>query len=503
MPAAEEPSLELLRSTEDEDFLAVWPTCEPFTSASWQQGLAMFRAVRYLVQARIRGVLVDCSRGDSGLVLVAMRTLILHETRRRFVLVDWEASAEDQTERREQILLAGYDPNLVRRVVGDYQRRLARISIADAALVRIAAETYQQAYFGLAYFYPRLSSGGVALLTAPAGGFVQGQPSDDYFQERGPAPLPRPTSPLWHWIDDRARIAVKCETLPSKGEDASATSAEATPVPEERVEPESAPLTELPPMPSSANSVVESRYDYVPPGWDNPELLPFFPSLIPGNLRRNKWNFLRTEAPHCWRIDDRSPSKSIGVLSLEEATILYQLARLFRGQRGLAIGCHFGWSTAHLVAAGLDVDVLDPALSRPDQWRAVDSSLQQIPTSGSYRLWAGYSPSMVSAVIATHARPWSFVFIDGDHEGDAPRADAEVVAPLLAPTAMVVFHDLVSPYVAAGLAAFQERGWRTAVFNTMQILGIAWRGELEFPRYTPDPTVPPLPPHLAGYKAMD
>ena len=53
-----------------------------------------------------------------------------------------------------------------------------------------------------------------------------------------------------------------------------------------------------------------------------------------------------------------------------------------------------------------------------------------------------------------------------------------------------MFHDLNSPFVAAGLDAFAAAGWKTGIYETMQIMGIAWRGDY-IPLVTArDPTVP-------------
>ena len=72
------------------------------------------------------------------------------------------------------------------------------------------------------------------------------------------------------------------------------------------------------------------------------------------------------------------------------------------------------------------------------------------------------------------------------------------------PDAAIVFHDLVSPDVTAGLAYFRDRGWQTRIYQTMQIMGIAWRGAVTPPRHTPDPAVAwTLPEHLAGFQLAE
>ena len=216
------------------------------------------------------------------------------------------------------------------------------------------------------------------------------------------------------------------------------------------------------------------RRDYVSPGLVDPGLIGGFPSLAEGVVAELEWPYVRKDAPHIWRRDLRSKRNPfIGVLSLDEATLLQNNALPFRGRRGLEIGSHYAWSTAHLVAAGLDLDVIEPALGRPDQMRDVSDSLSRV---GPARLWAGFSPNIVPAVWAVKPEPWSFAFIDGHHEGDAPRDDARAVLPLLADDALVMFHDLISPHVAAGLAVFADAGWSVGLYNTMQIMGAAWRG---------------------------
>jgi len=243
------------------------------------------------------------------------------------------------------------------------------------------------------------------------------------------------------------------------------------------------------------------RRDYVSPGLVDPGLLRLFPSLEGGDVADLQWPYLRKDAPHIWRRDLRSRRNPyIGVLSLDEATLLHNNALPFRGKRGLEIGCHYAWSTAHLLAAGLDLDVIDPALGHPDQMADVRASLTPI---GDARLWAGFSPSVVPAVRAVRAEPWSFAFIDGYHEGDAPRDDAGAAIGLMADDALVMFHDLISPHVAAGLAVFADAGWSVGLYNTMQIMGVAWRGSARPAPHVADENMPGIfAEHLRRFPAL-
>ena len=94
---------------------------------------------------------------------------------------------------------------------------------------------------------------------------------------------------------------------------------------------------------------------------------------------------------------------------------------------------------------------------------------------------------------------WSFAFIDGDHDGEAPRKDALACEPFLEETAMVLFHDLVSPHVAKGLRALEEKGWNVMAYQTAQMVGVAWRGETTPVAHEPDPAqIWRVPNHLDG-----
>ncbi len=513
--------IETLASSEDAEFVPIWRDCSPYTMTSIERGLALYRATRYIVEQRIPGVFVECGVWKGGSVMIAMKTLqLLDAASRRFVLFDTfdgmtEPGPIDQDYRgndaaelmrggeddreanlvraratldevQANLVAVGYDPTKVRFKVGDVRTSLRKANVASIALLRLDTDFYDSTYVELMYLYPRLVQNGVLIVDDY--GHWQGarKAVDDFFGDAGPAPKPRAPRPYFHWIDYTGRMALRPDPPPDE------------------LPPE---ITRDPQVAwgrSTRGGIMipapEQRYDYPPVGLTDPSLLKHFPSLVAADPRRNKWPYLRLAAPHIWRTDARSSNQHIGVLSLEEAVLLHHLALPHAGKRGLAIGCHFAWSTAHLLAADLTLDVVDPKLSRDDQWEAVDESLSKIPTRGSYRLWAAYSPSILPALRETKPETWSFVFIDGDHEDDAPRRDAQAVIPHCALTATVVLHDLASPDVSAGLEVFRAAGWNVQVYNTMQIMGVAWRGSVTPVTYPPDPHMPSLTDgHLLPY----
>lgn len=252
--------------------------------------------------------------------------------------------------------------------------------------------------------------------------------------------------------------------------------------------------------------------DYVSPGFQ--VIMPdrCFPSMIIGDPSTQPWKYLRREIPHNWYVDGRQPY--VGFLSRDEAHILYNNALKFAGQPALEIGCWLGWSACHLALAGVELDVIDPMLGREDFLGSVTSSLTMAGVIDRVNLIPGYSPAAVLDLVETRQRrslseaegqsqaevQWSLIFIDGNHEVPGPLEDAIACAQFAAPDAMILFHDLAAPAVAQGLDYLKSQGWQTMVYQTMQIMGVAWRGNVQPVAHQPDPEVNwQLPAHLQHY----
>ncbi len=237
--------------------------------------------------------------------------------------------------------------------------------------------------------------------------------------------------------------------------------------------------------------------DYVAANLATPRLDRLFPAMEEFDRSVSTWPWLRRDIDHPYRADRRNPI--VGFINRDEASILYASARLFAGRAGLEIGAWRGWSTAHLIAAGLgSLHVVEPLLADPD-WRAeFEATVRAAGGEGATVLVPEPSPDAVVR-LGEAGRRWSFAFIDGDHDGEAPTRDALACLPYLEPTAMVLFHDLVSPHVAKGLRALEAAGWRVMAYQTAQMVGVAWRGEAAPVAHTPDPTQTwSVPDHLTG-----
>ncbi|MGB3534838.1 MAG: CmcI family methyltransferase [Microcoleaceae cyanobacterium] len=238
--------------------------------------------------------------------------------------------------------------------------------------------------------------------------------------------------------------------------------------------------------------------DYISPNLTVIQLDHCFPNLTIGDKHTNSWPYLRREIPHNWYVDKRQPT--VGFLSRDEVHILYNTARQFAGKPALEIGCWLGWSACHLAAAGVKLDVIDPLLSRIEFYQSIQQSLTAASVIQNVNLIPGYSPQKVEEVATKTQQKWSLIFIDGNHDAPAPLQDAIICEKLAAVDAIILFHDLASPDVAEGLAYFKQKGWNTMIYQTMQIMGVAWRGNVHPIQHQPDPRVHwQLPEYLTEY----
>ncbi|UZQ55629.1 class I SAM-dependent methyltransferase [Trichothermofontia sichuanensis B231] len=253
----------------------------------------------------------------------------------------------------------------------------------------------------------------------------------------------------------------------------------------------------------NSTSHSQNRWDYISPGFHVVRPDSAFPNMQVGQADPSKWKYLRWQIPHNWYVDQRYPH--IGFLSRDEVHILYNNALRFRGKKALEIGCWMGWSACHLMLAGVDLDIIDPILANPEVRTSVVSSLQTACQSagiaGQFVLVPGYSPQKVEELALQHGRKWSLIFIDGEHGAPGPLNDAIACEKYAEADAMVLFHDLAAPDVAQGLDYFRDRGWHTMIYQTMQIMGVAWRGNVQPVQHQPDPKVSwTLPDFLKGYR---
>lgn len=240
----------------------------------------------------------------------------------------------------------------------------------------------------------------------------------------------------------------------------------------------------------STRFVPSERWDYCSPTLTEINLLAQFPKAKFGDPRQCDWPWLRRFVPHIWRVDPRR--EDCGFVSWDEAQILYNTALKFKGERALEIGCWMGWSAAHLLAGGVSLDIVDPILKDPEALTQISASLK-----GDYQMIPGESPNALHLL----AGQWKLAFIDGNHEGNAPLQDVQTVVSMMHDDCLILFHDLASPHVAKALKFLHSLGWNIMIYQTMQIMGVAWIGNVEPVAHIPDPDVLwSVPEHLQGFR---
>ncbi len=238
--------------------------------------------------------------------------------------------------------------------------------------------------------------------------------------------------------------------------------------------------------------------DYVSPGFQCIKPDASFPNMIVSDPSTCGWQYLRRTGQHNWYRDQRLPN--IGFANRDEAHILYNAAINFRGKSALEIGCFLGWSACHLALGGVSLDVIDPTLGDPGYLESVQASLSHAGVRGSVQLCVGTSPEGVERLASEQGKRWSLVFIDGNHDFPGPVKDAVVCERYCEPDSMILFHDLLSPHVAEGLQYYRYRGWKTRIFHTSQIMGVAWRGDVKPVAHIPDASAKwEIPSHLVDW----
>eukprot|EP01128_Nolandella_sp_AFSM9_P000217 TRINITY_DN10392_c0_g1_i1.p1 TRINITY_DN10392_c0_g1~~TRINITY_DN10392_c0_g1_i1.p1 ORF type:complete len:279 (+),score=19.17 TRINITY_DN10392_c0_g1_i1:87-923(+) len=240
--------------------------------------------------------------------------------------------------------------------------------------------------------------------------------------------------------------------------------------------------------------------DYVSPNFQVVRVERCFPKLIRGNLQSITNPLFRKHIAHNWYVDPDFPE--CGFLTRDEAHVVFNNALMFQGKHALEIGSHTGWSTVHLALGGVRLDVIEPQLTQdPRVLLALIGSLRIAHIDHIVNLVPGFSPKEVETLAHWPLeRRWSLFLIDGNHNPGYPLNDAQVCSKYAEETAMILFHDVVFPPVAEGLLYLRSIGWKTRLYQTQQMMGVAWRGNCCPIDHVPDPRQRwDLPPFLRPY----
>ena len=197
---------------------------------------ALCESVKYVVNKRIPGDIVECGVWKGGSMMAVAKTLLMLEdtshdlwlfdtfegmsqptkkdisifgSSAKKLLDDSQKTNEDSIwcyspleEVKERILSLGYPEKKIHFIKGMVEETIPKQSPSKIALLRLDTDWYESTYHELVHLFPRLSTGGILILDDY--GYWQGarQAVDDYLQAQN-------VKILLNRIDDTGRIAIK------------------------------------------------------------------------------------------------------------------------------------------------------------------------------------------------------------------------------------------------------------------------------------------------------
>lgn len=172
--------------------------------------------------------------------------------------------------------------------------------------------------------------------------------------------------------------------------------------------------------------------------------------------------------------------KNCGLWTLDEAAILYDVAARVKG-KWLDLGCHTGWTSAHIAAAGCAVIAVDNMLPVFPFYARFRENVRDFQIDS----FAGTTAEFFKSIPAD-AR-FSGVVIDADHEHPWPLNDAKNGLKYLEETGVILFHDFIGRPVRTAVEHLMAEGFHCRVYWTPHMVACCWRGD-----FVP-PTAIPLP----------
>jgi hypothetical protein len=223
------------------EFQALYENCRQYTMTSWERLYALYKSVRYVVENKIPGDLVECGvwRGGSmklaAHVLLSLgatdRTLFLYDTFEGMTQPDpsvdkdlsgnnaindwseaqrrgvkWAYSPLDEV--RETMAQVGYPMARIRLIKGPVEQTIPDTVPNKIALLRLDTDWYASTRHEMEHLYPLVSPEGVLILDDY--GHYQGaaRAVDEYFANQA-------SKPLLQRVDYSCRAAIKPAARPA------------------------------------------------------------------------------------------------------------------------------------------------------------------------------------------------------------------------------------------------------------------------------------------------
>jgi len=217
----------------DNEFLEIHDACRRYAVKTTTKAslFGLYKAVEYIVRAKIQGDIVECGVWKGGGAMVIARTLLkFGETHRRLYLYDTFAGMTEPVEvdvgipdgasalkrwrrghfhewaiisleeARANVRNTGYPAENLVFVQGRVEETIPRICPERIAVLRLDTDWYESTRHELAHLYPRLSKGGVVLIDDYGYWAGAKKATDEYFES---------ALILLSRIDETVRVGVK------------------------------------------------------------------------------------------------------------------------------------------------------------------------------------------------------------------------------------------------------------------------------------------------------
>lgn len=177
--------------------------------------------------------------------------------------------------------------------------------------------------------------------------------------------------------------------------------------------------------------------------------------------------------------------KNCGFFTHDEAAILYACALRIKGN-WLDIGCHTGWTSAHIAEAGAEVVAVDNMLPVLEFYARFAENVDPYLEDGRIEPFAGRSDQLFEAC---DKRILSGACIDGDHGRPNPLNDAKGCVDRMLDTGVIMLHDFAGAPVWEAVVWLMDNGFNCRVYWTPHMLACCWRGNFVPPHHERDPNV--------------
>ncbi len=174
-----------------------------------------------------------------------------------------------------------------------------------------------------------------------------------------------------------------------------------------------------------------------------------------------------------------------GFFSHDEAAILYHIAQRVGGV-WVDVGSRFGWTTAHLIAAGRPVIAVDPCYADERyEARFIKNLLAVEP------IYIKYEGIAQELSVSMWVEPQDGFVIDGNHDHPEPLNDVRAALRIAKDACAFVLHDFYGQPIIDAVKFLMLEGFNTRIYWTPNGIALCWRGMPEFlaPFHVRDPQI--------------